>query len=205
MQVSDVQLMARLSITRGRGRLRTSVWTVGVVLSVVVALVLGAPTGGSADGGDDDSPCKGLHGVCLGLCTAADALGCQDNEPDRPLIRLVCRNLEKKLEKFDCEIPPPVTCPCEGLENPPAVWGDAFPTGECNLVNDGTLFVLTNRVSNTDGTLNVFSTGECILFRGPANPQVSRDGLTDLEVAACEASLRQIALNDGVTCPEEGL
>jgi hypothetical protein len=98
-----------------------------------------------------------------------------------------------------------VTCPCEGLENPPAVWGDDFPTGECLLVNNGTLFVLTNQVSNADGTLNVFSSGECILFRGPANPQVRIDGLTSLEVAACEASLRRIAFNDGVTCPQEGL
>jgi hypothetical protein len=102
----------------------------------------------------------------------------------------------------ECRVP----CPCEGLENPPAVWGDAFPTGTCSLENSGNLFVLTNQVDNTNGTLNVFSDPpSCLIFRGPGNPRVEIDGLTPLEVAACEASLRQIAFNDGVTCPAEGL
>jgi hypothetical protein len=54
MQAHEAQVITRTSAARGRGRLGTSIWTVGVAIGVVVALLLGAPTVGTAAGGHDE-------------------------------------------------------------------------------------------------------------------------------------------------------
>ena len=175
------------------------IWTVLIAYAVLLGLLSARPV--FAGGKTDICHFQPGKGTWKLLSVGSPALDSHLENHDDALPGGTTTQTDTVLDE-ECVV---VTCPCEGLENPPAVWGDAFPTGECILANQGTLFALTNRVANADGTLNVFSTGECLLFRGPANPRVSRDGLTDLEVAACEASLRRIAFNDGVTCPEEGL
>ena len=60
MQAPHAQPIARPSIAWGCMRLRASAWMVGVALSVVVALVLGALPQVAAEGVDD--PCGGVLG-----------------------------------------------------------------------------------------------------------------------------------------------
>jgi hypothetical protein len=90
----------------GYWRVRSVWWTLGLGL-VVLALLLGAPTVGTAeqdpDGDDLDFPCEGLQGICLGLCVAEEIAQCDEN-PDT----IVCRLLKRQLKVHQCTEPPPV-------------------------------------------------------------------------------------------------
>jgi Protein of unknown function (DUF1554) len=90
----------------GHWRLRSVWWTLGLGV-VVLALLLGAPTVGTAeqdpDGDDLDFPCEGLQGICLGLCVAAEIAQCDEN-PDS----IVCRLLKRRMKVHQCTEPPPV-------------------------------------------------------------------------------------------------
>jgi hypothetical protein len=206
MQAHEVQLITRTPVARWGG---TSAWTVGVAVGVVVAFLLGTPTVGTADEGDDDFRCEGLHGVCLGLCTAADALGCLDDESDQPSIELVCRKIEKQLKKSDCELPPPpVTCPCEGITDGRATWDDTFQTKECVPITGIFRGIVTwseMRATSLQAAEQA-EQGErwlCGVVTCSPYPQcfATNIDITQLEYQACVQRLETIAANDNVTCP----
>jgi hypothetical protein len=168
---------------------RAMAWMVGVAVSVVVALVLGAPTGGTA-GDDQDSPCAGLTGACFGLCTAADAVGCFEDASTPE-----CLVLLGNLEKHKCE---GVTCSCAGLQADSITWSDAFETTICQFDGSGDVIILNKDFSVLDVTEE--DGAEVCILQSAFSHSVPRPLTTDAERAACNASLRQIAATDMVTC-----
>jgi hypothetical protein len=104
----------------------------------------------------------------------------------------------------DCE-PVEVICPCEGQMHEGVSWSTDFPRPlVClgSLMEGVGFLVILRRFQVFDDHLQIVATdnGRRCGF-GVEHPIVEMD-LSLAEVAACEDSLRQIAANDGVTCPE---
>ena len=184
--------------------LKTRVWTAAVVLSVIVPSHAWDAAVGTAqnvqDGGDTDFVCKDLKGICFGLCTAADVVGCFEESPIA-----VCRLLEKKLEKRGCGgFPPsPAICPYEGQTAGGVTWSDAFEVREDTCISSG---ASENAlvVEDKDGHQLVAGTSDGDSFcQMTGDDESSTVLVTEPELKACLASLREIAGNDGEPCPSE--
>ena len=201
MHTPHAQPHPRPPVMRGQGRFLMNAWTVGLALSVVVALMLGIPTMGSAED-DHDFPCKGLKGNCFGLCLAAEIVRC-DEKPDT----ISCRLLQRQLKAHKCTEPPPLDpfCPCvregDAGTEPFTLWDHTYQTARCFSLEVGTLEL----ASNASGFgLGVEDPGE-----GRAKgcyvrlPNGLRAGISigSDHYAACRASLISIAAADDVTCP----
>jgi hypothetical protein len=96
-----------------------------------------------------------------------------------------------------------VTCPCEGASNPTGTvtWNDQFHVIRC--------LVFPDSIAVTDGTLKLLeahgpeaSTNANFCEMVDLNGQTLSREITGEEFEACNDSLRQIAANDGVICPE---
>ena len=116
---------------------------------------------------------------------------------------------------------PPSECPCFGLTHTEfeiqRIWDDTFPAQECgddafvpgtNLTSD--LHIKQEmtplgkeKVISSLFIRNVTTAPTCALFLSTSGQNTGqvRAGLTPNEIAACENSIRAIALNDGVNCP----
>jgi hypothetical protein len=174
-------------------QLRSVGWTLGLGLVMIVALGLGAPPQVAAL-----SPCEGFSGVCHGQCQAALAQGCFENPDTRQ-----CGRHEEQWNQLNCPgtppwVPPDQDCPCEGLTTGNATWSDAFATTRCQVFSDGSV-KLTGRQNQSLSTNTGTNVGnECDITASGGLTFVSP--LSAAQFDACNASLRQIAASDIISC-----
>jgi hypothetical protein len=92
-------------------------------------------------------------------------------------------------------VPEDQACPCEGLKARGVTWSDALPTTACELREQGVFLAGAAGdlllVSTTTDACGIIASGQSVL---------SLDVLSPEAFEACNASLRRIAANDGVTC-----
>jgi hypothetical protein len=101
-----------------------------------------------------------------------------------------------------CINTPIITCPCEGTSGLGITWDDSFVAAVCGYSDEGGLLLSSSATAPTP-TLGVLVDE---IFGSSCGVGISQTGfnsrsITMEEVTACNESIRQIAANDGVTCP----
>jgi hypothetical protein len=171
----------------GPWRLRSVWWTLGLGV-VVVTLGLGIPPQAAAQ-----NPCQDYSGACRGQCQAALAQGCFETPDTRQ-----CGKREEQWSFLACPGTPPwaAVCPCAGQESQGLTWSDSFSATSC--LREG-VYATDLRVSDINGgsltTTSVSGDLKCGIGTAFSLPVLSAEAFD-----ACNASLQQIAANDGVQC-----
>ena len=92
----------------------------------------------------------------------------------------------------------PVVCPCKGQGGGGKTWGDTFQTAECSGIFDQ--LQLSETISFNPPHAELLVSGNYCRIVAGGTVHFVKGKLTPEEAAACDASLRQIAAKDGVTC-----
>jgi hypothetical protein len=109
----------------------------------------------------------------------------------------------------DCNLVEVVTCPCAGEQAGAVTWDDSFNAVSCLVQFGGNQIFLRSAlpVEVADQLIINYcgpgglSCAFCRVTDRTLNEFVDVIIFTDAEFSACDASIRAIAANDGVTCP----
>lgn len=158
-----------------------------------VALFADTDGDGFGDPNASEQACAGIPGLVV------DNTDCDDTDAAvNPAAEEIPGNGIDDDCNPDTPDEPQLTCPCEGQSIHGVVWSDEFNAEACFLTTNGyrveaeqVEMYLTTWVHPVSGDDICTTYG----YGGTSQP------LTEAELTACNASLLQIAANDGVTCP----
>ena len=143
--------------------------------------------------------CSTTIGACMNDSGLEDGNVCDDGDPGT--IGTVCT-------VGDCVLPPD-TCPCAGTTHGSVTWDDSFESEYCRI-NGPSGGILDYEIGSFIGGYIITVAADdnqgqsaCTVWDVNTNPpQVTPIPITEEEFIACNISIRMIADNDGVTCPE---